>query len=33
MQRQQKLLSKKILTEIIPVSAIYDAEEWVTACV
>ena len=30
MQRQQKLLSKKILTEIIPASVIYDAEEWVT---
>ena len=27
MQRQQKLLSKKILTEIIPASVIYNAEE------
>ena len=27
LQRQQKLLSKKILTEIIPASVIYDAEE------
>ena len=27
MERQQKLLSKKILTEIIPASAIYNAEE------
>ena len=29
MQRQQKLLSKKILTEIIPASTVYNAEEWV----
>ena len=27
MERQQKILSKKILTEIIPASAIYNAEE------